>query len=870
MLSACNLSKQGTAIEDTIELPPIEIKPDIYSTYNPARKRKVDILHTMLKVKFDWDQAQLNGNARITLKPYFYPINEVVLDARGFDMHKVSQEALGQIQDLEFKYDGTQIVIDLQKEYTSTDTLVFNIKYTAKPNELVVEGSEAITDAKGLYFINPKGEEKDKPQQIWTQGETESSSCWFPTVDSPNERMSQELYITVDSSFISLSNGLLIYSTDNGDGTRTDYWKQDLQHAPYLTMMAIGKYAIIKDQWQDIEVSYYVEQEYEPYAMQIFGNTPEMLQFYSDLLGVVYPWDKYAQVVVRDYVSGAMENTGAVIFGEFMHKDSRELEDENNEDIIAHELFHHWFGDLVTCESWANLPLNESFATYGEYLWMEYKYGREKADYHLMMDLNSYLRTAERYQVDLIRFDYDDKEDMFDSHSYAKGGRVLHMLRKYVGDKAFFASLNLYLKDHQYTAVEIHDLRIAFEQVTGEDLNWFFNQWFMSSGHPILEISYNYDDSLKRQSVFVYQMQDIEYTPLYSLPLRIDIYQGDTVYSHDIRIDSIKQTFHFNVNEKPDLVNVDADKMLLGEKKDWKTKKEWTFQYFNGPLYLDRQEAINQLVSLNNDSLANTVLLSALSDKHWDIRLTAIENSITLVESHSDVLKDQLVSLARTDPKSLVRGKAIKSLALHFPLDSLHSTQEDRLLPLFKEALADNSYLVIGEALKGIASRNKDLAFTTIHNLDKVTQNKLLLDIADIFAKHGSEESNAYFTSTYPKLEKDEQYGFINIYISYLVNQNDSIINKGLVVLEDAATNHPDWWTRVSAIYGLTTIYTKYDQVMQGLAINNEAKKESNTDKALQEIQLQKEKITSLLTQIKEKEQDDTVLELWDRITPKL
>jgi aminopeptidase N len=264
------------------------------------------------------------------------------------------------------------------------------------------------------------------------------------------------------------------------------------------------------------------------------------------------------------------------------------------------------------------------------------------------------------------------------------------------------------------------------------------------------------------------------------------------------------------------------------------------------------------------------VILSALSDKHWDIRLTAIENSMTLVESQSGVLKDQLVSLARTDPKSLVRGNAIKSLALHFPLDSLHSTQEDPVLPVFKEALADNSYLVIGEALKGIASRNKDLAFTTIDNLDKVTQNKLLLDIADIYAKQGSKEANEYFTSTYPQIERSEQYGFINIYISYLVNQNDSVINKGLVVLEDAATNHPDWWTRVSAIYGLTTIYTMYDQVMQGITINNGADKESNTDNALQKIKSQKEKITTLLSQIKDKEQDTTVLDLWDRITPKL
>ena len=380
--------------------------------------------------------------------------------------------------------------IDLDKEYTRRDTFNIFIEYTAKPDELKVEGSSAIKDAKGLYFINPDGEEAAKPRQIWTQGETESNSCWFPTIDSPNERMTQEIYITVDTNFVTLANGLLIYSAENGDGTRTDYWKQELPHAPYLAMMAIGEYAVVKDTWRDIEVNYYVEPEDEKYAMLNFGNTPEMLEFYSNLLGVDYPWEKYSQVVVRDFVSGAMENTSATLHGEFVLRNDREYLDRNHEDIIAHEIFHHWFGNLVTCESWANIPLNESFATYGEYLWEEYKYGSDAADHHLQKDLQQCLRS--RKQVDVIRFDYDDKEDMFDSHSYAKGGRILHMLRKHVGDEAFFESLKHYLSANKFAAVEIHDLRLAFEKVTGEDLNWFFNQWFLSPGHPKLVINYNY------------------------------------------------------------------------------------------------------------------------------------------------------------------------------------------------------------------------------------------------------------------------------------------------------------------------------------------------------------------------------------------
>ena len=185
--------------------------------------------------------------------------------------------------------------------------------------------------------------------------------------------MTQEIKITVGSRYVTLSNGLLLSSKPNGDGTRTDYWKQTLPHAPYLAMMAIGEFAVVKDKWKGIDVDYYVEPAYEPHAKAIFGETPAMLDYYSDVLKLPYAWEKYSQVVVRDYVSGDMENTTATIHGEFLHRTDRELLDGDNERIIAHELFHHWFGDLVTCESWSNLPLNESFATYGEYMWLEHR-----------------------------------------------------------------------------------------------------------------------------------------------------------------------------------------------------------------------------------------------------------------------------------------------------------------------------------------------------------------------------------------------------------------------------------------------------------------------------------------------------------------
>jgi aminopeptidase N len=233
---------------------------------------------------------------------------------------------------LTYTYDGWYLKINLDRTYKRDEQYTILIDYTAKPNELNVQGSNAITDAKGLYFINPDSTQANKPTQIWTQGETEASSCWFPTIDAPNQKTTQEILITVDKRYKTLSNGLLLSSKDNGNGTRTDHWKQSLPHAPYLFMMAVGDFAIVKDQWKrkdgkTIEVNYYLEHEFEPHAKAIFGKTPKMIEYFSNLLGVEYPWEKYDQVIVRDYVSGAMENTGAVINGEFYNQTTRETID---------------------------------------------------------------------------------------------------------------------------------------------------------------------------------------------------------------------------------------------------------------------------------------------------------------------------------------------------------------------------------------------------------------------------------------------------------------------------------------------------------------------------------------------------------------
>ena len=247
--------------------------------YRESAAKVNDLVHTKLEVKFDYDKSYMYGKAWITLKPHFYQTDSLVLDAKGMAINKLIIVDKSSKKELKYVYDGMLLNIKLNKTYNRTEEYTIYIDYTSKPNELKVKGSAAINDAKGLYFINPKGEDKNAPTQIWTQGETEANSAWFPTIDKPDQKSTEEIYMTVPEKYVTLSNGKLLSQKKNPDGTRTDYWNMDQPHAPYLFFMAVGDYAIVKDAYKGKEVSYYVEREYASVARKIFGNTPEMIAF---------------------------------------------------------------------------------------------------------------------------------------------------------------------------------------------------------------------------------------------------------------------------------------------------------------------------------------------------------------------------------------------------------------------------------------------------------------------------------------------------------------------------------------------------------------------------------------------------------------
>src|SRR6476469_8525478 len=369
-----------------------EINPAWKKIYRAEATKINDLVHTKLDVRFDFDKAWMYGKEWLTLKPHFYPTDSLNLDAKGMAINEIALWNNGKKIPLKYSYDSLNLRMTLDRTYKNNENYTIYIDYISRPDEYKGQGSAAITEAKGLYFINPRGEEKDKPTQIWTQGETESNSVWMPTIDKPNQKSTEQITMTVPAKYVTLSNGLLVNQKKNADDTRTDTLKMDLPHAPYLFFMGVGDYAVIKDAYKGKEVSYYVEKPYAPVARKIFGNTPEMIAFYSRITGVDYPWAKYAQIVGRDYVSGAMENTTATLHQESAQQDARELVDGNSWEVdIAHELFHQWFGDLVTAGSWSNLTLNESFANYSETLWNNYKYGKDAGDEQNFNDMQGYL-----------------------------------------------------------------------------------------------------------------------------------------------------------------------------------------------------------------------------------------------------------------------------------------------------------------------------------------------------------------------------------------------------------------------------------------------------------------------------------------------
>jgi aminopeptidase N len=751
--------------------------------YQETSARVFDLEHTVLKISFDWQKQFAYGKVTLKLKPFFYPKQFLKLNAQGMLLHRVAQIEGKDTLALEYTYDKEIITLDLKRPYQKNESILIYVDYTARPNELEKEGSDAIRSAKGLYFINPLGTE-DKPRQIWTQGETQSTSVWLPTIDAPNEKMTHDFFITVDDSQQTFSNGLLVKQT-KFNGKRTDHWVMEKAHAPYLCAMVIGNFAVFEDSWNKIPLKYIVEKKYAESAKTIFKNTPTMLSFYSKLLDYPYPWAKYDQAVVSDFVSGAMENTTLTIHGDMLKLDSRELLDNTYEDVIAHELIHHWFGNLVTTESWSNLPLNESFATYGEYLWKEHQYGLDEADYHLNSDLEKYLNEASYDRKSLVRFHYEKRDDMFDAHSYQKGACVLHLLRKTVGDEAFFKSLQLYLKRFAYKTAEVHDLRLCFEEITGLDMNPFFNQWFYNDGHIELAVNYVYKDlevyeenkTPMQATLFditVTQKQVNAGMPLFTMPIKVELNFGDSTYSKEILISKENETFNFFSPLKPDFIRFDADDRVLGKIFEEKNPARWLAQLRFGKTYKARNQALIELQKADKDILLQAFEIG-VNDKFWAMRAASLGLLKSFDESMTKSVSQTCTNLALNDPKSAVREAA---------LEALSTLAEESSLLVAQKALNDSSYGVVSSAMALVFKIDSEKGIAIAKPYLKHKNDQLKYSALSIISQSETGNYLSYFSEELKQATGFTKYYLIPMLSRYLMNTNDkTIMADGLDLL---------------------------------------------------------------------------------------
>lgn len=750
--------------------------------YKSVSTKVNDLIHVKLIADFNYNKSELNGEVWLQLRPHFYPTHELILDAKGMDILEVSLFFNEKKSKLKYTYDSLLLNIELNRFYKASENYTVYIKYTAKPNEFKSKGSLAITDAKGLYFINPLGLQKNKPTQIWTQGETEGTSVWVPIIDKPNQKCTQEFQLIVPTKYVSLSNGLLVKQVDNKNGTRLDIWKMDLPHSPYLFFIGIGDYAIVKEEYKKIgedkkklELSYYVEKEYESVAKKIFGKTPEMIAFYENILGIQFPWAKYAQISGRDYVSGAMENTTATLHSDAVQQNARELIDGNSwEGTIAHELFHQWFGDLVTAESWSNLTVNESFADYSQTLWLEHSRGKDAGDYENFTGLKNYLSSPSDAEKKLVRFFYKDREDMFDLVSYQKGGRILHMLRSYLGDEAFYASLNKYLTDNKFSNGSAVKLKIAIEAITGKDLNWFFDQWYFGNGHPYVRIQQKYDPEKKQVLVIIEQTQTQE--KLFTLPIGIDIYVQNQRNHYTIWTKNKLDSFYFPAIVAPDNVNVDDAKVLLWAKEEVKPLQQFIYQFYHARNLLDRYEALAEASENLKDPKAKQLVQDALMDPFYVIRAMAIHSYNPA--SINDSIENKIFKLANEDLSNEVREEAIDMLAMMNK-------------PIYKNAFLkwakDSSYIIAGAGLDGLEKLDSANAILLATGFSKgILKKRLNNSVATILAKYGDENIFDFIAEKYESLsnQSSEKFYMTTSFSELLVKTNDpSKFRKGIELI---------------------------------------------------------------------------------------
>ncbi len=517
-----------------------------------APDRQVDIRHSALDITIDPREVHISGSVTHTVAALTKGVSKVKLHAGELVIDGVTGSDGNA---LSFQHEGMDLTIQLPTPLSIGDETHVTVAYHGTPR-------------RGMYFVQPDEAYPQKPYQAWTQGQDEDSRFWFPCFDHPCEKASTQAKIRVPKGFTAISNGQLLSKTPHDDESVTWHWKQRIAHSAYLVMVAVGEFDEVMLRAGDAPLTVYVPQGRADDAKRCFERTAAMMDVFEEKFGVRYPYEKYAQVVVEDFIFGGMENTTATTLIDIVLFDERTELDYNMDALIAHELAHQWWGDLLTCREWSHAWLNEGFATWSEVLWKEHALGDDEAAYERLTKLESYKREdGGEYRRAIVDRRYDEPIDLFDRHLYEKGGLVLHMLRRELGDDSFFRAIQTYATENRGRSVVTEDLRRSIELATGRDVDWFFDQWVFHAGHPELKVSWTHHDDENVLHVRVKQThRAVEGTMdafRLSTTLRVGHADG-TVESRDIRIADRDQSFVFRVEKAPIWISFDPNGDILG------------------------------------------------------------------------------------------------------------------------------------------------------------------------------------------------------------------------------------------------------------------------------------------------------------------
>jgi aminopeptidase N len=530
------------------------VSPQIFGenkTFN--RERTYDVQHYLMRLNFDRSKKIVYGDATIDLKPLTRDFSILELDAEGLNFEFIRSEKSG--KNLEFTNTKGKLRIVLDRAYDAEETVSIRLKYSVtKPK-------------KGIYFVDArkKNGKIERAAQVWTQGESEETHHWLPSFDFPDDKATTEQLITVENGETAIGNGELLTTIDHPNGTKTFHYKMPVPHSLYLTSFVIGKYEKISDKYKDVTLGYYVYPGQQTLVPKAYGKTKDMFHVFEELTGVDYPYNKYDQTIVANFQFGGMENITATTMADSEISLAKiPFMQGAVEDLVAHELAHSWFGNLVTCRNWAELWLNEGFATFMEAAFREQMYGRKDYLRKIESDVDQYLVYAainENKEHGLFNRTADPQNDstMFTEVTYNKGSAVIHTLRAEIGEEAFWKGVNLYLTRHRFANVETSDMQKIFEETSGKNLDWFFKQWVYGNKYPDLDIKQVYDRNSGELVLTVTQTQTgNEITPeVFKLALDVEVTMPKSKKTDRIEIDQREQVFRIAVDEKPSLVAFD-------------------------------------------------------------------------------------------------------------------------------------------------------------------------------------------------------------------------------------------------------------------------------------------------------------------------